>query len=664
MVGDLAGFCAAVYQRGVRVVQVPTTLVAQVDSAYGGKTGVDLPQGKNYAGAYHQPSAVLADPRALATLPRGGAGRGLGRGDQDGADRRRAAVEAGPRADGRGRSRPRAGLRAHQARRRGRGRARLRRAARASTSGTRSGTRSRPSRGYARYRHGEAVGLGLLAALTLSAQPALREEVAELLAARGLPTRLDPAIDPADGRRRHRARQEAPRRPRRLRARRGARRRAHGDRRRARRPARRGGRVGAGMRNRVAVLHGVNLGALDRRPAEIYGGLSFARLERRIEAYARELGLEVRLFQSDHEGEYVQELHKAGDYADGLLLNPGAWTHYSWAIRDALEVSGLPAVEVHLSDVEQPRGVPPRVGARRRLHRPRRRQGARGLPGRARPPQGGLRRMSRADRVADRLAEKGVDLLLVTHGPNLRYLTGFTGSNGMAVVGRDVRRFVTDFRYVEQAALEVLDFDREQGPQDFVTALETGWPEGELTLGFEDDHVSVKAHAAAALGAPGPDRARGRRRGRGGRAGGQGARGDREDRGRRGAGGRGLRVAARAGARGAHGARGGAGARARDAPPRRPGPELPLDRRLGPARRAPARLAGRGRDRARHARHARHGRAARRLLLGLHAHLGHGRAARRSRRGVRAHAAGAGRRAERRPARARRAARSTPWRAT
>ena len=102
--------------------------------------------------------------------------------------------------------------------------------------------------------------------------------------------------------------------------------------------------------------------------------------------------------------------------------------------------------------------------------------------------------MSRADRVADRLGEKGVDLLLVTHGPNLRYLTGFTGSNGMAVVGRDVRRFITDFRYVEQAATQVADFDREQGPQDFVTALETGWPEGELTLGFEDDHLSVKAH--------------------------------------------------------------------------------------------------------------------------------------------------------------------------
>ena len=71
VVGDVAGFCAAVYQRGVRVVQVPTTLVAQVDSAYGGKTGVDLPEGKNYAGAYHQPSAVLVDPATMATLPQG-----------------------------------------------------------------------------------------------------------------------------------------------------------------------------------------------------------------------------------------------------------------------------------------------------------------------------------------------------------------------------------------------------------------------------------------------------------------------------------------------------------------------------------------------------------------------------------------------------------------
>ena len=77
VVGDLAGFCAAVYQRGMAHVQVPTTLVAQVDSAYGGKTGVDLPEGKNYAGAFHQPAAVLCDPALLATLPREEAAAGF-----------------------------------------------------------------------------------------------------------------------------------------------------------------------------------------------------------------------------------------------------------------------------------------------------------------------------------------------------------------------------------------------------------------------------------------------------------------------------------------------------------------------------------------------------------------------------------------------------------
>ena len=106
------------------------------------------------------------------------------------------------------------------------------------------------------------------------------------------------------------------------------------------------------MHNRVAVMHGVNLDALDRRPAEHYGGLTFARLEFKIEQFARALGLDARFFHSNHEGEFVEELHKVNDYADGLLLNPGAWTHYAWSLRDAVEVCGLPAVEVHLSDVE------------------------------------------------------------------------------------------------------------------------------------------------------------------------------------------------------------------------------------------------------------------------------------------------------------------------
>ena len=129
VVGDVAGFCAAIYQRGVPVVHVPTTLVAQVDSAYGGKTGVDLPEGKNYAGAYHQPAAVLVDPGALATLPPEELAAGWAEVIKTGADRGRGAVAPRARArDARARPRPRARLRARQAADRGARRARRRRA--------------------------------------------------------------------------------------------------------------------------------------------------------------------------------------------------------------------------------------------------------------------------------------------------------------------------------------------------------------------------------------------------------------------------------------------------------------------------------------------------------------------------------------------------------
>jgi shikimate kinase/3-dehydroquinate synthase len=185
VVGDLAGFCAAVYQRGMRHVQVPTTLVAQVDSAYGGKTGVDLPEGKNYVGSYHQPAAVLCDPAALDTLPgeeasagyaevvktaliAGGAlwarvrqGDPVGVPEIMGCVRTKLAVVAEDERDG--------------------GRRQV------LNLGHTVGHAIEAATGYARYRHGEAVGIGLLAALRLSDREALRAEVAELLAARGLP---------------------------------------------------------------------------------------------------------------------------------------------------------------------------------------------------------------------------------------------------------------------------------------------------------------------------------------------------------------------------------------------------------------------------------------------------------------------------------------------
>jgi 3-dehydroquinate dehydratase-2 len=105
------------------------------------------------------------------------------------------------------------------------------------------------------------------------------------------------------------------------------------------------------LKNRVEVLHGVNLDALGRREPEHYGTITLLELEVRIKRFAHELGLEVAFFQSNHEGEFVEHLHRLPAVADAALLNPGAWAHYSYAIRDALEITGLPAVEVHLSDV-------------------------------------------------------------------------------------------------------------------------------------------------------------------------------------------------------------------------------------------------------------------------------------------------------------------------
>ena len=107
------------------------------------------------------------------------------------------------------------------------------------------------------------------------------------------------------------------------------------------------------MKNRVTVLHGVNLDMLGKRDPEHYPRISLTELEVRVKRYASEIGLETSFAQTNHEGEFCELLHRAPQVADGLLLNPGAWTHYSYAIRDALEVAALPAVEVHLSPIDE-----------------------------------------------------------------------------------------------------------------------------------------------------------------------------------------------------------------------------------------------------------------------------------------------------------------------
>ncbi len=189
VVGDLAGFCAATYQRGVPVVQVPTTLVAQVDSAYGGKTGVDLPAAKNYIGAYHQPVGVLADPLALRTLPAEElaagwvevlktaliAGGELWERVVAGAEPDAAIVFACARTK----------LAVVAADERDSGRRQV------LNLGHTVGHAIETATSYERYRHGEAVGLGLLAALALSERPDLRTQVRELIASRGLPVKLE-----------------------------------------------------------------------------------------------------------------------------------------------------------------------------------------------------------------------------------------------------------------------------------------------------------------------------------------------------------------------------------------------------------------------------------------------------------------------------------------
>ncbi len=189
VVGDLAGFCAATYQRGVPVVHVPTTLVAQVDSAYGGKTGVDLPQAKNYVGAYHHPAGVLVDPDTLATLP----ARELAAGYVEvlktaliaGGElwRRVAADEPLDERTILACARTKLAVVAEDERDAGR--------RQVLNLGHTMGHALETVTGYGRYRHGEAVGLGLLVALRLSNLPELRAQVLELLQARGLPVRLD-----------------------------------------------------------------------------------------------------------------------------------------------------------------------------------------------------------------------------------------------------------------------------------------------------------------------------------------------------------------------------------------------------------------------------------------------------------------------------------------
>ena len=103
----------------------------------------------------------------------------------------------------------------------------------------------------------------------------------------------------------------------------------------------------------IDVLNGVNLDVLSRRDPQLYGGLSISELETKIYEWANELGVRVRCRQSNHEGQYIEWCHDAVENSDGVVLNPAAWSHYSWAIRDAVELFTVPVVEVHLSNIDE-----------------------------------------------------------------------------------------------------------------------------------------------------------------------------------------------------------------------------------------------------------------------------------------------------------------------
>src|SRR6266446_4108448 len=186
----------------------------------------------------------------------------------------------------------------------------------------------------------------------------------------------------------------------------------------------------------VVVLNGVNLDVLARRYAALYGGMSLSELETRIYDWASVLGCHVRCRRTNHWSEFVDWCHDALDWADGVVVNPGAWTHYSYAIRDALELFDVPIVEVHLSNIEE---------------------------------REEWRRTSVvADLAAKRILGKGAEgyrealeePLLVTNPTNVQYLFGIKSSNAALLVEPERARLFTDFRYSEAArAVEGVEFE-------------------------------------------------------------------------------------------------------------------------------------------------------------------------------------------------------------
>ncbi len=365
---DLGGFVAATWLRGVRVVHVPTTLLAMVDAAVGGKTGINTGAGKNLVGSFHEPAGVLCDLSLLASLPREELVAGLGEVVKCGFIADPAILDLVERTDPAALTASSAELREL-----------VERAIRVKIDVVvddlkeAGGADGHPGREVLNYghtlahaiertsdytvRHGEAVAIGCVYVAELAARagtldPALVERHRAALSRVGLPTTYDAAsFDDLHAAMKvdKKARGVAA-------ALRGARRPGRpADPRRARR-----GRPAGGLRRhrrcvmtKVLVLNGPNLGRLGRRQPEIYGSTTHAELAHQCVEWGNELGLDVQVRQTNHEGELLDWLNTAADDALPVVLNAGAWTHYSLALWDACAQLAAPLVEVHISDPKQ-----------------------------------------------------------------------------------------------------------------------------------------------------------------------------------------------------------------------------------------------------------------------------------------------------------------------
>lgn len=403
VVGDLGGFAAATWHRGMDFVQVPTTLLAQVDSSVGGKVAVDHALGKNLIGAFHAPRAVVADTETLQTLPERERWSGLAEVAKAAflADGLLDLLETDLEAVASGRSPNLPAILAHSISIKAaivEADERENDLRRVLNFGHTIGHGLEAASGY-QLRHGEAVVLGMRAALHLSHKltglPATDRDRALALLDR-FPLPRIPPLDPAEvlelvkrdkkaaggkvafvllralgqpvvvpveegtlaegielalgagGSRAEPSAADGPAAWQRA---------AVGESpaaTAATSPVATEARTRKGTeRTRVLVLHGPNLNLLGEREPGIYGNTTLPELDEKLHQKASELGLELRTFQSNHEGSLIDEIHQARRWMDALVINPGAYTHSSYALRDAIASVGVRAFEVHLSDIHK-----------------------------------------------------------------------------------------------------------------------------------------------------------------------------------------------------------------------------------------------------------------------------------------------------------------------